>query len=82
MAPVAWPASWVSALVCESLQPLQEIYKQVFSTLTQEKKIVRTTSAGLVLVAFVIFSAFWEFPVAVLTKPIADLKTPLISPRA
>lgn len=41
-----------------------------------------TTSAGLVLVAFVNFSAFWVLPVAVLTSPMADLKTPPISPRA
>jgi hypothetical protein len=40
-----------------------------------------TTSAGLVLVAFDIFSAFWVL-VAVLTNPMADLKTPPISPRA
>lgn len=43
---------------------------------------IRTTSAGLVLVAFVILSAFCVLPVAVLTRPIADLKTPLMSPRA
>jgi len=65
IAPVADPASVASALVCESLQPLQEI-----------------TSAGLVLVALVNLSAFWVLPVAVLTMPMADLKTPPISPRA
>ena len=41
-----------------------------------------TASAGLVFVALDIFSAFWVLPVAVLTIPMADLKTPPISPRA
>ena len=41
-----------------------------------------TTSAGLVLVALAYFSAFCVFPLAVFTRPITELKTPPMSPRA
>jgi hypothetical protein len=78
---VALPASCVSALVCESLQPLQEIYVEGERDHCKVAKGSRTQSAGLVFVALDIASDLCKL-LAVLINPVTELNTLPISPRA
>ena len=76
MAPVDLPASTVSALVWESLHPLQEIYGKYTEQRLENSGTSRlTTSAALVFVARAFFSARWLDPVAVFKIPETDEKT-------